>query len=178
MYKSILLFSSADKMLNKTSVNSVAAFMENCLKYSFCSLLSQKMKIFSKFDSFFKKLPPIKILRTSGNILNVAYKIIADTNLLPYAIFSVSVGLITVFLLWGDLLFNIVENIYEGWQYFINILSLFSANFYIIIDLINSVKTYINNIISNVSPPEFVSSSIFAFVGLCIVSKIVHWGYW
>ena len=50
-------------------------------------------------DNFFKKLPPIKILRTSGNILNVAYKIIDDTNLLPYAIFSVSVGLITVFLL-------------------------------------------------------------------------------
>ena len=74
-------------------------------------------------------------------------------------------------------MFSIFENIYEGWQYLINILSLFGDNFNIIIDLINSVKSYINNIISNVSPPEFVSSAIFAFVGLCIVSKIVHWGY-
>lgn len=73
-------------------------------------------------------------------------------------------------------MFSIMENIYSGWQYLINILSLVGGNFHLVIENIGKMSDYISDFLNNFPVPEWVSLTILAVLGFGIVSKICHWG--
>lgn len=73
-------------------------------------------------------------------------------------------------------MFSIVENIYFGWQYVINLLSLVGGNFHIVLDNVSKMSLYIADFFGSFSMPAWISSTIFAVLGFGIVSKICHWG--
>ena len=70
-------------------------------------------------------------------------------------------------------MFSIMENIYSGWQYTINVLSLVGGNIHIILESIPKFSDYIMNFFSSFSVPAWISSTI---LGFGIVSKLCHWG--
>lgn len=73
-------------------------------------------------------------------------------------------------------MFSIMENIYDGWQYLINILSLVGGNFHLVIENIGKMSDYVTNLFDNFPLPAWVSSVAFAVLGFGIVAKICHWG--
>lgn len=73
-------------------------------------------------------------------------------------------------------MFSIMENIYDGWQYLINILSLVGGNFHLVIENIGKMSDYVTNFFNSFPVPAWVSYSFLAVLGLGIVSKICHWG--
>ena len=75
----------------------------------------------------------------------------------------------------GDFLFSILENIYEGWQYLINIFSLVGGNFHLILDNIVRMSGYMVNFFSSFSFPAWIESTILAVLGFGVISKLCHW---
>lgn len=73
-------------------------------------------------------------------------------------------------------MFSIMENIYYGWQYIINLLSLVGGNFHIVLENIPKFSEYITNLFNSFSVPVWVSSTCLAILGYGIISKICHWG--
>ncbi len=73
-------------------------------------------------------------------------------------------------------MFSIIENIYSGWQYLINLLSFVGGNFHIVLDNIPKFSNYISNLFNVISVPSWIVSTILATLGFGIVSKICHWG--
>lgn len=72
-------------------------------------------------------------------------------------------------------MFSIIENIYLGWQYIINLISLVGGNFHIVLENIPKFSDYIINLFNNFSIPSWVSSTCIAVLGLGLVSKLCHW---
>lgn len=72
-------------------------------------------------------------------------------------------------------MFSIMENIYSGWQYIMNLLSLVGGNFHIVLENIPKFSDYVSNFFDSFSAPYWISSTIFAVLGFSIVSKICHW---
>lgn len=72
-------------------------------------------------------------------------------------------------------MFNIIENIYSGWQYFINLLSLVGGNFHIILETIPKFSGYISDFFENFPVPAWISLTSFAILGYGIASKLCHW---
>lgn len=73
-------------------------------------------------------------------------------------------------------MFSIMENIYSGWQYFINILSLVGGNFHIVLEYISKFSGYVSNLFENFPVPAWISLTFLATLGLFIASKLCHWG--
>lgn len=73
-------------------------------------------------------------------------------------------------------MFSIAENIYFGWQYFLNLLSLVGGNFHIVIDYVSKFSVYISNFFQNLSLPIWISCTLFSILGFGIVFKLCHWG--
>lgn len=73
-------------------------------------------------------------------------------------------------------MFSIMESIYSGWQYIMNLLSLVGGNFHIVLDSIPKFSDYISNLLNSVSVPAWISSTILASLGFGLVSKLCHWG--
>lgn len=72
-------------------------------------------------------------------------------------------------------MYTIMENIYFGWQYILNIVSLAGGNFHIVLENIPKFSEYITNFFNIFSVPVWISSTIFAVLGFGIVSKLCHW---
>lgn len=72
-------------------------------------------------------------------------------------------------------MFSIMENIYFGWQYFVNLLSLVGGNFHIVLENIPKFSVYITNLFNNFPVPSWIISMFIAILGFGIVSKICHW---
>lgn len=73
-------------------------------------------------------------------------------------------------------MFSIMENIYSGWQYTINVLSLVGGNIHIILESIPKFSDYIVNLFNSFSVPAWIYSTVLAFLGFGLVSKLCHWG--
>ncbi|MDE6670641.1 MAG: hypothetical protein K2K16_00440 [Ruminococcus sp.] len=73
-------------------------------------------------------------------------------------------------------MYTIMENIYYGWQYVLNLVSLVGGNFHIVLENIPKFSGYITNLLNSFSVPAWISSTILAILGFGIVSKICHWG--
>ena len=73
-------------------------------------------------------------------------------------------------------MFSIMENIYSGWQYIINMLSLVGGNFHIVLENIPKFSSYISSFFDSFSVPTWITSTILAVLGFGFVSKLCHWG--
>ncbi|MDE6670657.1 MAG: hypothetical protein K2K16_00520 [Ruminococcus sp.] len=73
-------------------------------------------------------------------------------------------------------MYTIIENIYHGWQYILNLVSIVGGNFHIVLENIPKFSGYISNLFSNFPVPVWFSSTILAILGFGIISKICHWG--
>ncbi|MDE5584004.1 MAG: hypothetical protein K2J08_09900 [Ruminococcus sp.] len=73
-------------------------------------------------------------------------------------------------------MFSIVENIYDGWQYFVSILSLVGGNFHLVIENIGRMSSYMTDFFTSFSAPSWFTYTVFSILGLSVVSKICHWG--
>lgn len=73
-------------------------------------------------------------------------------------------------------MFSIMENIYSGWQYVINLLSLAGGNFHIILETIPKFSDYLSSLFDVISVPAWISSTAIATLGFGLVSKLCHWG--
>lgn len=73
-------------------------------------------------------------------------------------------------------MFSIIENIYSGWQYLMNLLSLVGGNFHIVLENIPIFSEYITSFFSHFPVPAWISSTILAVLGFGLVSKLCHWG--
>lgn len=73
-------------------------------------------------------------------------------------------------------MFSIMENIYDGWQYFISILSLVGGNFHLVIENIGKMSDYVTNLFYSFPLPAWVSSVALTVLGFGIIFKICHWG--
>ncbi|MCM1506186.1 MAG: hypothetical protein NC177_03485 [Ruminococcus flavefaciens] len=73
-------------------------------------------------------------------------------------------------------MFSIMENIYSGWQYVMNLLSLVGGNFHIVIENIPKFSGYISNLFANFPVPAWISLTFLAVLGYGIVAKFCHWG--
>ncbi|MCM1315585.1 MAG: hypothetical protein NC205_06890 [Prevotella sp.] len=73
-------------------------------------------------------------------------------------------------------MFSIIENVYSGWQYVINLLSLVGGNFHIVLENIPRFSNYIANFFSSFSAPDWFSFTIIATLGFGFVFRLCHWG--
>lgn len=73
-------------------------------------------------------------------------------------------------------MFSIIENIYSGWQYLMNLFSLIGGNFHIVLEIIPKFSLYISSFFENFPVPSWVSLTIIATLGLGLVFKLCHWG--
>lgn len=73
-------------------------------------------------------------------------------------------------------MFNIMENIYDGWQYLINVLSIVGGNFHLVIENIPKFSQYISSFFENFSVPSWVYFTIIGTLGFGLVFKFCHWG--
>ncbi len=73
-------------------------------------------------------------------------------------------------------MFSIIENIYSGWQYVINLLSLAGGNFHIVLESIPKFSGYISSFFDVFSVPSWVYLTILATLGFGFVFKLCHWG--
>lgn len=73
-------------------------------------------------------------------------------------------------------MFSIMENIYSGWQYVMNLLSLIGGNFHIVLENIPKFSDYMMNFFGSFSVPSWISLTILAVLGFGLVSKMCHWG--
>lgn len=72
-------------------------------------------------------------------------------------------------------MFSIMENIYSGWQYFVNLLSLVGGNFHIVLENIDKMSGYMGNFFKSFSAPSWITMTILAVLGFGVVSKLCHW---
>lgn len=72
-------------------------------------------------------------------------------------------------------MFSIMENIYSGWQYVMNLLSLVGGNFHIVLETIPKFSDYMSNLFEVVSVPAWISSTVVASLGFGLVAKLCHW---
>lgn len=72
-------------------------------------------------------------------------------------------------------MFSIAENIYTGWQYLINFLSLSAGNYHIIFDSINKLSEYMTHFFKVFEAPAWITDTIFVVLGFGVVSKLCHW---
>lgn len=72
-------------------------------------------------------------------------------------------------------MFSIMENIYSGWQYFINLLSLVGENFHIVLENIPKFSGYISNLFEVFSVPAWISLTFLATLGFGVIAKLCHW---
>lgn len=73
-------------------------------------------------------------------------------------------------------MFSIMENIYSGWQYIMNLLSLVGGNFHIVLENIPKFSGYISNLFENFSVPVWISFTFLAVLGFGVIAKLCHWG--
>lgn len=72
-------------------------------------------------------------------------------------------------------MFSIIENIYYGWQYIMNLFSLVGGNFHIILENISKMSDYMTNLFVSFSAPSWIVYTILAVLGFGVVSKFCHW---
>ncbi len=73
-------------------------------------------------------------------------------------------------------MFSIAENIYSGWQYIISLVSLVGGNFHLVLDNISKFSDYVVNLLNNFPVPDWIALTLKSILGICVVSKICHWG--
>lgn len=73
-------------------------------------------------------------------------------------------------------MFSIAENIYCGWQYMLNILSLIGGNVGTLINKLPTMTDYVIDMLLDFSAPQWIISTAIAFVSLTLLIKICHWG--
>lgn len=72
-------------------------------------------------------------------------------------------------------MFSIIENIYSGWQYFVNLLSLVGGNFHLVIENINIMSGYMADFFNSFSAPVWIENTILAVLGFGVISRLCHW---
>lgn len=73
-------------------------------------------------------------------------------------------------------MFSIMENIYSGWQYLMNIMSLVGGNVGTLLNSLPAMTEYLGNTLSNFSAPAWIVGTAGASVSLILLIKICHWG--
>lgn len=73
-------------------------------------------------------------------------------------------------------MFSIIENIYVGWQYLMNIVSLVGGNVGTLLNQLPKISSFITGTLSSFGAPSWVVSTAISFVSLTLLAKICHWG--